>query len=83
MKKQWYNLSEEIHGIPVTRFIASWYRMGGGPYSDEIEEWLETLSIDGEKLTNDEVVMVAQCATIGKLELEISAKNFIELQEAL
>ena len=75
--KRWYNLSEEICGIPVTRYIASWYRMGGKPYRDEIEDWLESLEINGKKLTNDEIVMIAECATIGKLELETSAKNFI------
>lgn len=75
---EWYSMSEKVRGIPVTRYIASWYRSGGTNYRSELADWLRTLVVDGEPLTNEEVDLIADCATIGKLELELSAKKWLK-----
>ena len=77
MVKPWYLASETVKGIPITRYIASWYRVGGKCYYDKMEEWLKSLNIDGKPLTDDEVMLIVECAKNGKLELEVTAKRFI------
>ena len=76
MKKAWYEASEDINGIPLTRYIASWYIAGGKRNIHAIREWLRTLVINGRNLTDDEVQLIADCTVSGKLELEESVKNF-------
>lgn len=77
MVKPWYLASEDVRGIPVTRYIASWYRVGGKCYYGKMKEWLKSLNIDGEPLTDEEVTLIVDCAKNGKLELEETAKKFI------
>lgn len=80
-----------IKGIHVSRYIASWYNVGGtrDRYRNETKpshrrvettfaDWLRTLDIDGEHLTEDEVRYIANFAENGKLELEVSATKFLE-----
>lgn len=76
MKKVWYEASEDINGIPLTRYIASWYIAGGKRNIHAIREWLRTLVINGRNLTEDEVQLIADCTVSGKLELEESVKAF-------
>ena len=73
----WYLTSETIKNIPITRYIASWYIAGGNRSIHRIREWLKTLIIDGEHLSDDEIELIAECAVNGKLELEGSAKRFL------
>lgn len=65
-----------IKGIYVSRYIASWLhekvRM-----SIAFKQWLRTLVIDGEHLTEDEVDYIYNFATNGKLELQENASFFI------
>ena len=75
--KPWYSASEEIRGIPLTRFVASWYIAGGERSVPKMWDWLSSIEIDGEHLTNEEIDLIVQCATNGKLELEESAQDFI------
>ena len=73
----WYAMSENINGIPVTRYIASWYIAGGKRSIPKIRKWLESLTINGRHLTNEEVKVIADCSVNGMFELEEVAKQFI------
>lgn len=80
----------KIKGIHISRYIASWIKSGGtmkrylntsDPSKRRIEsyfaDWLRLLVIDGERLTEEEVLRIAYFAENGKLELEHSAEEFI------
>ena len=41
--KAWYEMSESINGIPVTRYVASWYIAGGKQNIHAVREWLRSL----------------------------------------
>ena len=63
--------------IYATRFIMSWIRSGGtfgkhGEGYDDFREWLESLELKTEDI--EDIMFLAQN---GKLELEVSAKNYI------
>lgn len=67
-----------IRGIHATRYIASWGKAGGhfgrrdlGRF--DFRRWLESLG-----LTKDEVQHIYNLLDNGKLELENSAKVFME-----
>lgn len=70
-----------IKGIHMSRYIASWINVGGTIRRPKNKvgfiSWLETLSIDGEPLSKDEVWQIYCYATDGKLELEEHARNFL------
>lgn len=69
-------------GIYATRFIASWLRMGGtlkfGEDYDDFRGWLETLKVDGNPLSEQDVNHIVDLAQNGKLELEVSAKQYLK-----
>lgn len=72
-----------IHGIHISRYIASWYIAGGGQLKGRrnvtmFKNWLRHLGLD-----EDEVMAVFMFATNGKLELQDNAKEFIASEEAL
>lgn len=80
-----------IRGIHVSRYIASWYNVGGTEkryvnktdsskrrIENVFSDWLRTLVIDGEHLTEDEVRYIDAYRQNGKLELETLAKRFID-----
>lgn len=73
----WYNASEWIKGIPVTRYISSYYIAGGKPYYNMVKMWLEQLVINDQVLSEEEVALLADCIVNGKMELEMNAKKFI------
>ena len=61
----------------ATRFIMSWVRSGGkldkiGKGYDNFRKWLESLKLDSEDIKD-----IMFLAENGKLELEVSAKNFM------
>lgn len=61
----------------VSRYIASWRNMGGKFYDDEFfKGWLRS-----EGLTEQETNHVYWMAICGKMELEHSAKPFVEAQK--
>lgn len=66
-----------IRNIHVSRYIASWVKVGGSVDSLGFELWLERLLIDGEHLTEDEIMYIRNFARNGKLELETNAKLFL------
>ena len=62
----------------ATRFIMSWVRSGGnfdkrGTGYDDFRGWLESLGL-GDQDIND-IMFLAQN---GKMELEVSAKNYLK-----
>ena len=77
------NARTEKHEIHYSRYIASWYKAGGQfrHLTDTLnfKDWLRSMG-----LSEDEVQTIANMAVCGKLELEESAKVFIEeMQEEL
>lgn len=74
--KPWYAWSDSVRGIPVTRYVASWYIAGGKQNYIQVRAWLESLFSD-EPLNEDELYELAECIVNGKLELQEHAKAFI------
>ena len=69
-----------VKGIHKSRYIASWCNVGGSLKRGDawrFQDWLRSLVIDGEHLTEDEVMSIYNYATNGKLELESNARLFI------
>jgi hypothetical protein len=69
--------NKAINGIFASRFIMSWIRSGGtfnrnGGYSI-FSKWLKSLN-----LSDEDVNYIVNLAENGKLELEESAKAFIQ-----
>lgn len=63
------------NGIHFSRYIVSWKRMGGKLYTGGLfEKWLK----EKEQLTDEEIRLIRILATNGKMELESSAKHFME-----
>ena len=61
----------------ATRFIMSWVRSGGkldkrGRGYNDFRKWLESLGLKTEDI--EDIMLLAEN---GKLELEVSAKNYI------
>lgn len=77
MKKFWFNASDDVRGIPLTRYVASWYAAGGRQDRHKVEAWLRSLVINGSHLTEEEIELVASATVNGKLELEELAKQFV------
>ena len=73
-----------VKGIHISRYIMSWARVGGPlNYRGKgytFGEWLETLEIDGSKLSEEEIHDIMFIAQNGKLELEESAREFIRTE---
>lgn len=79
-----------IKGIYASQYGASWVKAGGRfgdycvingeLYSDVqiFRRWLETLTINGEKLSEKDTNTIINVAECGKLELEESAEKFIK-----
>ena len=70
--------NRQVNGyVYETRFIASWVREGGRLETFQdiglFREWLNTLRIDEESVEH-----IIFLATNGKMELEHSAKVFLE-----
>jgi uncharacterized membrane protein len=71
--------NKQINGYTyATRFIMSWVRVGGtfskrGEGYKEFEDWLRILG-----LSDEDVEYVVNLARNGKLELEVSAKNYMQ-----
>lgn len=65
-----------IEGVHISRYVASWVNEGG-KLNYTFKEWLRTLTINGRKLTNDEIYDIYNFGTNGKLELEEHAKQYL------
>lgn len=75
--RPWYLASILVHGIEITRYVSSWYIGGGTQSYHKAKEWLRTLTINGEALSEEEVTLIADCIVTGKLELQDSVKDFL------
>lgn len=73
----WKNGVTKAHGIPYSRYIASYRKeaekLGTKLYRDTFEEWLLSIGVN-----EDEASDIVEMATNGKLELETSARIFIQ-----
>ena len=68
------NKKTKTHGIPYSRYIASWNNIRKGRfYYGEFVDWLQHLG-----LTKEEINGIAFLADNGKLELEDDARKFIK-----
>jgi hypothetical protein len=68
--------NKQVEGIYYSRFVASWMNARGKIYPDTFKGWLRSLVINGRHLTPGEVTDIYNLASNGKLELEMSAKNY-------
>lgn len=69
-----------IRNMYISQYVASWAHVGGK--FDRVgfqwfKKWLESLVIDGEKLTTIEIRRICNFAMNGKLELQEHAKGFM------
>ena len=65
-----------IEGIHISRFVASWVNKGGR-LNFTFKDWLRNLTINGRRLTDEEIQDIYNFGTNGKLELEESARRFL------
>ena len=65
-----------INGIHASRYIASWVRSGGDLHWDDNRNFYKWLLAMG--LSKEDALHVKRLAENGKLELENSAKKFID-----
>ena len=73
----WEN--REVNGILMSRYIASWLNVGGTiTYGHKTAwyRWLESMDIPEETIWD-----MTNLAICGKLELENSAKEFLEKEK--
>ena len=70
------NKLTSVGGIHYTRYIESWRNVGGLiGYDGYFDEWLKS-----EGLTDEEIHDIHEIYGMGKLELELSAKPFVDKQ---
>lgn len=70
--------NKSIRGIYISRYLASWANSGGNlARGNRFKDWLQSLVINGEKLSEEEISEIVFLSTNGKLELEMSAKYFL------
>lgn len=76
----WKNDVTKAHGIPYSRYIASYMKeaekLGTKVYRDSLKEWLLSIGVN-----ENEVSDIVEMATNGKLELETSARIFIQKKQ--
>lgn len=78
-----------IHGIYASEYIASWVRngktfnnrVGNGTRREshrrQFIDWLKWITVNGSKLTEEEIQRITFLADNGKLELEESIKHYL------
>ncbi len=67
------NKKTKVQQVHYSRYVASWRNMGGTYFGDEFEEWLKSEGCDSQ-----EIGEIREMAVMGKLELEMNAKKYIE-----
>ena len=67
-----YNWNENplINGVYSSRYIASYSNVVGKIYPWQFRKWLESLTVNGSKLSEEDITFLVNRATTGKLELE-------------
>lgn len=64
-----------VNGVRLSRYIASWLNVGGKIYYDHESQWYKWLESLG--FSEDDIWNATNMALNGKLELEVSAKEFL------
>ena len=72
------NKKTEVQGVHYSRYIASWNNVGGYYYGEQFKKWLK-MNCCTEKEIND----ICEMATCGKLELEMSAKAYVQIMNKM
>lgn len=65
-----------IRGIHTSRYVASWMHAYSMFLFRNFRSWLESLIINDDKLSEDEIRFIVNFANNGKLELMENAKKF-------
>ena len=71
-------MSTRVKNIEASVYAASYWRGGGTESYLMTVDWLSQLVIDGEKLSEEEVTLLANFIQNGKLELEVNAETFVK-----
>ena len=65
-------------GIHYSRFIASWFK-SGGKLDYRFKKWLQSLKINDKEITEEIIREIYDFAENGKLELQETAKAFLDI----
>ena len=68
--------NKRIKGVHISRYLASYISNTGMFRLYQFEEWLRTLVLNGERLTDEEIGEIKEFAALGKMEFEYAAKEF-------
>ena len=71
-------LNLKVHGVHRSRYIASWTN-AGGKIDEHFYEWLLTIEFDDGTMSEEEADEIWDVANGGKMEFEISAKEYMKL----
>lgn len=76
-----------FEGIHYSRFIASWYNVGGKRIHSHVDSekrpnefvrWLKQIVVNDKHMPEEVINDILEMATNGKLELEVNAARFME-----
>jgi len=76
--KEFENAKTEAQGVHYSRYIASWRNVGGDYFGNQFEKWLKENSC-----TKNEIADIVVMATCGKMELEKTAKAYVNKMNEL
>ena len=71
-----WNENPLINGIFASRYIASYMNVRGKIHPRNFRSWLESLIVNGDKLSEEDIVFLISRALNGKLELEENVRRF-------
>ena len=72
MAKDFENAKTKVQEVYYSRYIASWLNKGGDYFGEQFEKWLRA-----NDCTEQEINDIKWMATCGKMELESTAKAYI------
>jgi hypothetical protein len=79
--------NKQFEGIYYSRFIASWYNVGGkrihshvdsDKMPNEFVRWLKQIHVNDKSMSDDVIYDIVNLATNGKLEIEVNAAHFMQ-----
>ncbi len=72
------NKKTEVQGVHYSRYIVSWNNVGGDYYGEQFKRWLRM-----NCCTEKEIDDICEMATCGKMELEMSAKTYVQIMNKM
>lgn len=72
------NKKTKVQEVHYSRYIASWHNEGGHFFGDQFIKWLKE-----NECTDEEVNDICEMARCGKMELELTAKCFVNKMDCL